>query len=132
MKYPPRPPEHLWAKIKPLARELRNDPTPAEARLWKYLRRKQVDGWRFRRQHVFDRFIVDFYCPSARLVIEVDGPIHDQQREYDALRTEFLESLGLRVLRFENEDVFQNIEGVLTVIGEALTTPDLPLAPSTA
>lgn len=121
MKYPPRPPEHLWAKIKPLARELRNEPTPAEARLWRYLRRKQVDGWRFRRQHVFDRFIVDFYCPAARLVIEVDGPIHEQQQDYDALRTAFLEALGLRVLRFKNEDVFQNIEGVMTVIAEALT-----------
>lgn len=122
MKYPPRPPAHLWEKIKPLARELRNAPTPAEARLWRYLRRKQADGWRFRQQHVFDRFIVDFYCPAARLVIEVDGVMHEQRREYDALRTEYLESIGLRVIRFQNEDVFQNIDGVMAVIGAALTS----------
>lgn len=120
MKYPKRPSPELWAKIKPLARELRTNPTPAEDRLWQVLRRKHVGGLRFRRQHVFERFIVDFYCPAAGLVIEVDGDIHDQQQAYDALRTEFLESLGLRVLRFRNEDVFANLNGVLERIGEAL------------
>ena len=122
MKYPKRPPPEMWAKIKPLARELRTNPTPAEDRLWQGLRRKHVGGVRFRRQHIFDRFIVDFYCPAARLVIEVDGEVHEQQQEYDALRTEFLESMGFRVIRFKNEDVFQNLDGVLEVVGEAFQT----------
>lgn len=121
MKYPPRPTPELWAKIKPLARELRKNPTPAEDKLWQYLRRKQVHGTRFRRQHVFERFIVDFYCADAHLVIEVDGDIHRQQQEYDALRTQFLESLGLRVVRFSNEDVFGNIDGVVERIGELVS-----------
>jgi very-short-patch-repair endonuclease len=133
MKYPKRPSPELWAKIKPLARELRTNPTPAEDRLWQALRRKHVGGLRFRRQHVFERFIVDFYCPAARLVIEVDGDIHDQQQAYDALRTEFLESLGLRVLRFRNEDVFANLNGVLECIGETIQEfVDLPPTPSAA
>lgn len=94
------------------------NPTPAEERLWQALRRRQLNGLRFRRQHVFERFIVDFYCPAVALVIEVDGDIHDRQQEYDALRTEFLEALGLFVLRFRNEDVFENLPGVIERIGE--------------
>ncbi len=123
MKFPKRPPPELWSKIKILARELRTSPTPAEDRLWQQLRRKHIGGMKFRRQHVFDRFIVDFYCPAALLVIEVDGESHNRQQEYDALRTEFLESLGLRVIRFKNEDVYQNLDGVLEMIGEALQRP---------
>lgn len=118
MKYPKRPSPELWAKIKPLARELRKSPTPAEEVLWQRLRRKQVLGLRFRRQHVFERFIVDFYCPAASLVIEVDGDIHQHQQDYDALRTTFLEALGLCVLRFQNADVFENPTGVIERIGE--------------
>src|SRR5689334_5456897 len=90
----------LWAKIKPLARQMRHEPTPAENVLWQKLRRKGVADAGFRRQHPIDRFIVDFYCHEARLVVEVDGSIHEYTQEEDALRQEFLESLGLRVIRF--------------------------------
>ena len=66
----------LWHRLKPLAREMRLNPTPAEDRLWQRLRRSQIHGTPFRRQHTIERFIVDFYCPQAQLVIELDGPIN--------------------------------------------------------
>lgn len=106
----------LWAKLKPLARQMRRDPTPAEQKLWQRLRGKQLIGLKFRRQHPIDRFIVDFYCRQTYLVIEVDGPIHDYTAEEDAIRQEFIEFQGLRVLRFTNEQVLGEIEGVLEQI----------------
>ena len=120
MRYPRHPSADLWNKIKPLARELRTHPTLAEFHLWQALRHKKMNGLRFRRQHVFECFIVDFYCPSAALVIEVDGEVHEQQKDYDTLRTEFLEALGLRVIRFRNEEVLGNLEGVLKHIYEVI------------
>ena len=81
-----QPPPALWAKLKPLAREMRKKPTPAEAKLWQRLRRKQVRGIKFRRQFAIDRFITDFCSPAVRLIIEVDGSIHNQQQEYDAIK----------------------------------------------
>ena len=90
----------LWERLKPLAREKRHTPTEAEDRLWQMLRRHQLAGLKFRRQHPIERFIVDFHCTEARLVIEVDGPIHHYSREEDAIRQELLEALGLRVVRF--------------------------------
>ncbi len=112
----------LWEKLRTAAREMRNDPTLAEERLWQELRKEQL-GVKFRRQHAIEHFIVDFYAAKSALVIEVDGPIHERQMEYDALRQAFLESLGLRVLRFKNDDVLENIHGVLEVIAEAIDKP---------
>jgi very-short-patch-repair endonuclease len=120
------PPE-LWAKLKPLAREMRHEATPAEDVLWEAIRNRKVNGAKFRRQHVIERFIVDFYCSEAGLVIEVDGPIHDYTPEEDAIRQEFLEAQGLRVLRFKNDDVMGNLAGVVAQIGEA-TSPPNPLS----
>mgnify|MGYP001770978009 FL=1 len=71
----------LWEKLKPLARQMRREPTPAEDKLWQKLRHKQILGYKFRRQHTIDRFIVDFYCGEARLVVEVDGEVHDYTQE---------------------------------------------------
>jgi very-short-patch-repair endonuclease len=113
------PPE-LYESIKLLSREMRSEPTPAEEALWQRLRHKQIADFKFRRQHSIDRFIVDFYCADARLVVEVDGPIHEQQQEYDVLRQAFVESLGIRVIRFTNADVLQNINAVVERIGEVL------------
>ncbi|MBD2777942.1 endonuclease domain-containing protein [Iningainema tapete] len=113
------PPE-LWQKLKPFARQMRREPTLAEARLWEKLRNKQLLGFKFRRQHAIDRFIVDFYCGEAQLVVEVDGEIHDYTQEQDAIRQEFLESLGLRVVRFRNEEVLNLIDGVLEEIAQTL------------
>ena len=112
----------LWTKLKPLARQMRHEPTPAEDKLWQKLRNNALNGKKFRRQHTIDRFIVDFYCASAKLVVEVDGSIHDYTAEEDAIRQQFLEEVhGLTVIRFSNGDVIQNIEAVLEQIGEYLT-----------
>ncbi|MFN6229558.1 MAG: endonuclease domain-containing protein [Dolichospermum sp.] len=109
------PPE-IWSKLKPLARQMRTEATLAEKQLWQRLKNKQLLGFKFRRQQVIDRFIVDFYCHEVKLVIEVDGEIHNYTQVEDAIREEFLESLGLRVVRFKNEDVLFRIEGVLEEI----------------
>ncbi|BAZ29169.1 hypothetical protein NIES4074_16070 [Cylindrospermum sp. NIES-4074] len=113
------PPE-LWEKLKPLARQMRTEPTLAEKLLWQRLKNRQLLGFKFRRQQVIDRFIVDFYCHETKLVIEVDGEIHNYTQAEDAIRQEFLESLGLRVVRFNNEDVLLRIERVLGEINCAL------------
>jgi very-short-patch-repair endonuclease len=102
-----------WEKLKPLARQMRHAPTEAEERLWQALRNRGVAGLKFRRQHAIERFIVDFFCLERRLIVEVDGPIHDHQQEYDAVRQSYLESLGLRVVRFTNEEVLHQMESVL-------------------
>jgi very-short-patch-repair endonuclease len=99
---------------------MRCEPTPAEERLWQKLRNKQLLGLKFRRQHSVERFIVDFYCGKVRLVVEVDGLIHDYTQEEDALRQAFLESLGLRVLRFSNAEVLNSVDGVLEVMAAYL------------
>ena len=98
------------------ARQMRSAPTLAETQLWKHLRNKQLDGFKFRRQHIIHTFIVDFYCPAAKLVIEIDGEVHRQQGEYDHERNMFLESRGYRVLRFPNHQVLEDIESVLATI----------------
>jgi very-short-patch-repair endonuclease len=102
------------------ARRLRQNLTPAETKLWHALKNRQLKGWKFRVQHPVDSFIVDFYCPQQRLVIELDGAIHDQQGEYDATRTERLHHLGYRVIRFRNQEVMSDLRGVLQQIVHAI------------
>lgn len=101
------------------ARELRRNMTPSEAHLWQALQGKQLHGMRFRSQHAVGPFILDFYCPAYKLVIEVDGASHDGQAEYDAIRTQQLNEFGYTVLRFRNEEVFDNLPSVLNRILEA-------------
>lgn len=110
----------LWEKLKPLGRQMRCEPTPAEEKLWQKLRNKQLLGFKFRRQHSIDRFIVDFYCGQANLIIEVDGLIHEYTQTEDTIRQEFLESLGFRVIRFRDEEVLNSVEGVLEKIAGEL------------
>ncbi|HLE72905.1 MAG TPA: endonuclease domain-containing protein [Anaerolineales bacterium] len=95
------------------AKELRRNMTPAEKRLWSVLRGNKLDGFHFRRQQIIDGLIVDFYCHKAGLVVEVDGPVHEIQKEYDQTRTDHLIDSGLAVLRFRNEEVMQELAGVL-------------------
>ncbi|MBD2108501.1 DUF559 domain-containing protein [Nodosilinea sp. FACHB-13] len=104
--------------IEQAARELRQNLTPAETRLWKALRGRQLNGLRFRCQHPVGRFIVDFYCPSCKLVIEVDGSVHNQQEAYDKARTEHLQDFGYCVLRFSNAEVADNLAVVLDRIAQ--------------
>ena len=94
------------------ARELRREMTPAEKILWQELRGNKL-GVHFRRQQVIAGFIVDFYCHKAGLVIEVDGDIHDLQQEEDARREKVLREMGLRIVRFGNEDVMKNLSAVV-------------------
>jgi len=101
------------------AKAMRRNMTPAERRLWNELRTNRLDGFHFRRQQVIDGFIVDFYCHAADLVVEVDGPVHGERTEYDAERSRILAARGLRVLRVRNEEVVQDLEGVLARIREA-------------
>ena len=102
------------------ARELRSKATAAEIRLWSRLRRKQLHGFRFRRQQPIGPFIVDFFCPEAKLVVEVDGGQHNVEEEKDAKRTRWLEERGYRVVRFWNNDVLSNTDGVVLAVLEAL------------
>jgi len=103
----------------PLARRLRTIPTDAEIRLWSRLRRKQLEGFRFRRQHPIGPYVIDFFCPDAKLIVEVDGGQHAESAS-DVLRTRWLVAQGYRVIRFWNNDVLGNTEGVLLSILDAL------------
>ena len=104
--------------LTPLARTLRRNATGAERRLWQGLRREQVAGFRFRRQVILDGFIADFACLDARILVEVDGATHstDEQIARDALRSAALAAEGFDILRFTNEDVYVNLDGVLETI----------------
>jgi len=101
------------------AKELRGQMTPAEKLLWQQLRANRLHGFHFRRQQLIDGFIVDFYCHKAALIVEIDGPIHESQEDYDADREQILSKRGLLTLRFKNEDVFQNLNSVLKSIAMA-------------
>ena len=109
---------HNLKKLETYRKELRNNPTKAESKLWKVLSNRQLEGKKFRRQHSIDNYIVDFYCPSERLAIEIDGGIHENtvNQTYDYERTTNLNKYGIRVLRFSNEAVIKNIELVLESI----------------
>jgi len=112
------------------AKRLRTNQTPLEQKLWYALRAKRFDGAKFRRQVVIGRYIVDFACRIPRmLVIEVDGDTHAAQKVYDSCRTAFLESKGYLVLRITNRDVQNNMEGVLSLIADALRSPLSPALP---
>jgi len=101
--------------------------TPAEKKLWSRLRAHRLGGVGFRRQHAIGNYITDFCAPSKKLIIELDGSQHLEQKEYDAERTAYLESKGYRVLRFYNNDVMKNIDKMLEVILESMvTSPSRP------
>ena len=100
------------------ARDLRRSETPAEKLLWQCLRNRQLKGRKFRRQHAFDKYVLDFYCHECRLAVELDGSIHDEimNKQYDEMRTSELKRSGINVLRFRNEEVIKNTDEVLKKI----------------
>jgi very-short-patch-repair endonuclease len=114
-------------KHKTLARaiRLRAEMTEAEKKLWRYLRGRQLDSRQFRKQVEIDDYVVDFCCLKARLVIEVDGGQHNARAAQDEARTRYLNAQGYRVIRFWNNEVLQNIDGVLQEIVRALQLPRL-------
>jgi very-short-patch-repair endonuclease len=112
------------------ARVLRREMTEAERRLWQKLRSRQTEGYRFRRQVPIGRFIADFVCHEARLIVEIDGGQHDPSSDIEASRTRFLESEGYCVLRFWNNEVLNNPEGAQAVIAENLRRGSPPPKPS--
>jgi very-short-patch-repair endonuclease len=102
------------------AKQLRRNQTEAEAKLWSRLRNHQLKDVGFRRQHAIGNYVVDFCAPRRKLIIELDGSQHLEQEDYDAARTAFLESQGYRVLRFWNNEVMKDIQGVIRAIEFAL------------
>jgi very-short-patch-repair endonuclease len=105
-----------------IAKELRYSETESEKFLWTLLRAKKLNGVKFRRQEPVGQYVVDFVCFEKKLIIEIDGGQHsdEKNKEYDEIRTKWLQSQGFRVIRFWNNDVSSNIEGVITRIKEAL------------
>ena len=99
-----------------LARNLRNNMTDSEKKLWSKLRMKQINGYKSRCQHPIYRYILDFYCHEKRLAIEIDGKIHNSQKEYDRYRDEFLKSLEIETLHIKDVDVLNNIDTVIETI----------------
>jgi len=106
---------HNQKRLKIIRRSLRNDATSAEATLWQGLKKTQLRGRKFRRQHSIGPYIVDFYCPAEKLAVELDGEVHNDpgRQDYDAAREAFLRKQGLRIVRFENREVFEDLEVVL-------------------
>ncbi|MDH2918370.1 MAG: DUF559 domain-containing protein [Sideroxydans sp.] len=115
----------LEEKLKGYARELRASATDAEQKIWYLLRNRNFLGYKFRRQHPVGNYILDFYCPDAKLAIELDGSQHAENEEYDCQRSEILQADGIQVLRFWNNDVLRNTEAVLMQLANAL-----PLTPA--
>jgi very-short-patch-repair endonuclease len=118
-------------RLTPLARKLRGDATAAERKLWDRIRREQIGGFKFRRQVVLGDLIADFACLEARLIVEVDGATHstDAELAQDAVREAALRAMGYAMLRFANDDVFREIDGVVETVRlklEALRPRDPP------
>lgn len=112
---------HNRKELEKRRKALRNNATSAESFLWKHLQKSQLDGRKFRRQHSIKNFIVDFYCPSEKLIIELDGEVHfnQEQADYDLYRTLELKKLGFTVIRFENKMVFDLLPSLLMEIRES-------------
>jgi len=108
--------------LKEYSRKLRKDITDTENLLWSKLRRKQLNGYQFYRQKIIGNYIVDFYCPKAKLIVELDGGQHytNNGKQRDRIRDDYLVSLGLKVIRFSDREIFENLNGVLEKIWGSL------------
>lgn len=114
--------------LKPRRKELRNRSTDAEGALWTRLQRGQMKGFKFVRQYSVGPYILDFFCPRARLAVELDGAQHDspEGQTYDRERASYLEDRDIKVIRFRNREVMENLEGILEKIRRELITPPPP------
>ena len=113
------------AEVNHFARSLRKHATDPERLLWSRLRRRQLDGFRFRRQRPFGPYVCDFICLEAKLIVELDGCQHAEQMNYDACRDDFMRSYGYRIVRFWNGDVLSRTDTVVETIFEALRRPEM-------
>jgi very-short-patch-repair endonuclease len=112
-------------------RDMRKNMTEPERKLWSVVRNRQIGDAKFRKQTWLGSYLVDFYCADVRLVVEVDGDSHAHQQDYDARRTAWLEREGFKVIRFSNDDVMRNLDGVVEMIRDALApSPSHSAAPS--
>lgn len=109
-----------------LARKLRLNPMPCELLLWAYLSNKNILSFKFRRQHPVGRYILDFYCSKKNLAIEIDGSSHKYKKDEDRFRDDFLESCGIKTLRFSNDEVFNNFDEIIEKIKKELKTEVRP------
>ncbi|MEO0969286.1 MAG: endonuclease domain-containing protein [Cyanobacteria bacterium J06639_18] len=123
-------PPVLHQRMIEVARQFRKNPTPSEAILWKALRNRKLEGRKFRRQQPIGNFIIDFFCASERLIVEIDGKIHESQKDLDQQRQELLESLGLSFVRISSELVETNLPAALEIIRQAYNFFPHPPAPS--
>lgn len=114
--------------LKDTRRALRYDRSPAEHILWRYLRKRQLLGLKFRRQFSIGRYIFDFFCPAIKLVVEIDGDSHYHERviKMDLVRDRYLHSLGIRIIRFRNDEVRYDTLGVIERLRQFITTPPAP------
>jgi very-short-patch-repair endonuclease len=117
--------QHVEPEKLSLAKRLRREMTTAERILWAVLRRNALDGFHFRRQQVIEGFIVDFYCDAAKLAIELDGSVHEEQWQYDESRDAAIHRSGVRVLRISNE-ALHDVEAVIECLREALPSAGKP------
>jgi 5-methyltetrahydrofolate--homocysteine methyltransferase len=110
--------------VRDLAKEMRKEPTPAETLLWEHLRRKNLQGYKFYRSYPIGRYIADFCCPERKLIVELDGGIHETERNiaYDMIRDKTLYCEGMLVIRFKNEAVISDIDSVLDNIASVLSS----------
>lgn len=113
----------LQHKLETLARTFRKNATPAESRMWEFLRNRKLAGLKFRRQHPLFHYIVDFYCHEYKLVVEIDGPIHEYQLPRDQSRDQFLRDHGYHIIRFINQEVFEQTEKILHTICSLVPSP---------
>ena len=114
------------ANVKGAARQMRKEPTRSESLLWSALRNRRLASRKFRRQHPVGRFILDFYCQEERLAVEVDGPVHETQRQADGERQQILESMGIRFLRLSAALIESDLPAALAAIEEALSPGPSP------
>ena len=109
-------PHKIDPRLLAYARSMRHEPAPAEQKLWRCLRNRQLNGFKFRRQVAFGTYIADFYCAECGLIVELDGDSHSEREAYDERRTADLETQGLAVVRFVNTDAFDHLDSVLEAI----------------
>lgn len=112
------------------SKQFRHEMTPAETALWERLRANRLSGYHFRRQQIIQGFIVDFYCHRAKLIIEVDGDLHQEQLEYDRERDRALSEMGFHVIRIQNASIFSSLEQVIETIQKACIANSTSFPPS--